>query len=145
MVAFVHQKFLGHGSCHNFSKTTSVAGSKATWDARLMADLGMKLFKEWAMPLDDVRGMGLVMSKLTTDLNDGKVLEGAWCDNMLTGWLSKVAEEKSSVQGTPIRSDNRACRIESELCEGKSKSSEAMGAQVDTPVSYTHLTLPTKA
>jgi impB/mucB/samB family C-terminal domain len=63
-------KFLGHGSCHNLSK--SLDASKPTREWSDLAKLGKKAFESMKMPADDVRGMGLIVSKLVVDGKDDR-------------------------------------------------------------------------
>ncbi|KAL3902547.1 MAG: hypothetical protein SGILL_010786, partial [Bacillariaceae sp.] len=59
-------KFLGHGSCHNLSKSVDLTST--TRDASTIHKSGMSLFE--MMPIEsihDVRGMGLTLSKLDED------------------------------------------------------------------------------
>jgi hypothetical protein len=93
-------KFLGHGSCHNLSKGMGVPGSIATRDTNIIRDVGMTLFNELAVPLDDVRGMGIIMSKLNHRNGSDKGSSSG-----ISGWLSKglesglQAKERQSASG----------------------------------------------
>lgn len=60
-------QFLGHGSCHNLSKSMDVPDLIPTRDAKVLGEVGMTLYRELKVPLDDVRGMGMVISKLSSD------------------------------------------------------------------------------
>ena len=84
-------QFLGHGRCHNLSKSMEIPGSVSTRDAKIICDIGMTLFRELAIPPDDLRGMGLVMSKLTNaqSMDAGKVTT---LSNGLAKWLEKGEE-----------------------------------------------------
>lgn len=62
-------KFLGHGHCHNHSK--SFDASKPTREWSVLAKLGKKLFDSMKIPTNDVRGMGLIVSKLSVDGKEG--------------------------------------------------------------------------
>eukprot|EP00978_Attheya_sp_CCMP212_P012208 scaffold30384_cov53-Attheya_sp.AAC.6 len=57
-------KFLGHGSCYHLSKSCDMVGSAPTQDSTAIAASCMRLFEEMAVDTDDVRGMGIVVSKL---------------------------------------------------------------------------------
>ena len=61
-------KFLGHGSCHSFSRSMDIPGGKPTRDWKEFSRLGMTLFDELGISSDDVRGMGITISKLTHDI-----------------------------------------------------------------------------
>eukprot|EP00977_Amphora_coffeiformis_P002217 scaffold425_cov175-Amphora_coffeaeformis.AAC.76 len=58
-------KFLGHGSCHNLSKSLDFSRPTRDWNG--MSRLCQKMFDEMKVPKDDVRGMGVIMSKLHVD------------------------------------------------------------------------------
>ena len=58
-------KFLGHGSCYNLSKSLEFSRPTREWND--MARLCKKMFVEMKVPKDDVRGMGVIMSKLHVD------------------------------------------------------------------------------
>jgi hypothetical protein len=49
-----------------------VPDSFPTRDAKILAEVGMLLFRGLAVPLDDVRGMGIVVSKLSSASDDGR-------------------------------------------------------------------------
>ena len=70
-------KFLGHGSCYNLSKSTEI---QTTRDVEIIRKIGMKLFRSFDVELDDVRGMGISMSGLTTmqDIRSNGSLRGAF-------------------------------------------------------------------
>jgi len=57
-------KFLGHGSCYHLSKSCDIVGSAPTQDSTAIAASCMRLFEEMVVDTDDVRGMGIVVSKL---------------------------------------------------------------------------------
>lgn len=77
-------KFLGHGSCHNLSKSRDVTGGRATRDHKKFADMALELFDALKVPKDDVRGMGIVISNLVAD-SVGLGDKG----NSLTNWLCR--------------------------------------------------------
>jgi len=56
-------KFLGHGSCHNLSKSF-VTKCGPTRDWNVISKIGKTLFAEMNVDKDDVRGMGIMMTKL---------------------------------------------------------------------------------
>ena len=62
------QKFLGHGSCHSLSRSMDIPGGKPTRDWKEFSRLGITLFDELGISSDDVRGMGITISKLTHDI-----------------------------------------------------------------------------
>lgn len=59
-------KFLGHGSCHNLSKSIDLTGRQPTNERKVLIQYGMQLLKELAVPVEDIRGMGIIVSKLHT-------------------------------------------------------------------------------
>lgn len=69
-------KFLGHGSCHNLSKSSDTPGNTPTDAAHLIGSICKKLFADMNVPAEDVRGMGILVTKLdskepSTDPNHG--------------------------------------------------------------------------
>jgi hypothetical protein len=58
-------KFLGHGSCHNLSKSLDLSRATRHWE--VMARLGIQIFGEMNVVKEDVRGMGVSLSKLHID------------------------------------------------------------------------------
>jgi hypothetical protein len=66
-----------------------VPGSTATRDSNIISDIGMALFKELSVPIDDLRGMGIIMSKLNNGQNSDKVTTSA---HGLANWLKKGKE-----------------------------------------------------
>lgn len=65
-------KFIGHGSCHNLSKSRDVGTGGATRDWKIFFDVAMALFSEMNVVKDDVRGMGIVITKLVSDESSGR-------------------------------------------------------------------------
>jgi DNA repair protein REV1 len=66
-------KFLGHGSCHNLSKSTCIPGNTATRDSELFKKIGLSLFREFAIAdIHEIRGMGITISSLENDNSTGK-------------------------------------------------------------------------
>lgn len=57
-------KFLGHGSCHNLSKSTDIL---LTRDKDIIASAGMKLLEKLDVDVNSIRGMGLVVTSLKFD------------------------------------------------------------------------------
>jgi hypothetical protein len=60
-------KFLGHGSCHNLSKSHDTRNGTATRDWKLLYEVAMPMLTEMKVPKEDIRGMGIVLSKLVRD------------------------------------------------------------------------------
>jgi len=57
-------KFLGHGSCHNLSKSSDIP---LTRDKDVLASAGMKLLEKLDVDVQSIRGMGLVVTSLKFD------------------------------------------------------------------------------
>ena len=60
-------KFLGHGSCHSLSRSMDTPGGTPNNDWQEIFRIGMILFDELAVPKEDIRGMGITISKLASD------------------------------------------------------------------------------
>eukprot|EP00980_Cylindrotheca_fusiformis_P020069 scaffold7139_cov115-Cylindrotheca_fusiformis.AAC.19 len=126
-------KFLGHGSCHNLSRSTEVPGSAATCNAKLISRVGMNLFNELGIPVDDVRGMGIVISKLS---------EGTQSSHTeLTNWLSsskkkaRPAARRVVPESYDAQMDESAIEQDDPLTEDQSKSALAINKhQVDSVI-----------
>lgn len=74
-------KFLGHGSCHNLSKSTDIP---LTRDKDILASAGMKLLEKLDVNVHSIRGMGLVVTSLKFD-GDNE----AQSSSPLSTWLKK--------------------------------------------------------
>jgi DNA repair protein REV1 len=98
-------KFLGHGSCHNLSKSLDLPGGTTTNDAAVFSNTGMQLFQELAVPIDDIRGMGLVISKLSP--GEGKDGMSGGDNSKLTSWLQTgIQDRKLSPKPSPSFQDD---------------------------------------
>jgi hypothetical protein len=62
-------KYLGHGSCHSLSKCAEVSNKTPTRDWKCFFDVAMQLYCELKVGKDDVRGMGVIISKLVNDIS----------------------------------------------------------------------------
>ncbi|GKY92379.1 hypothetical protein MPSEU_000208800 [Mayamaea pseudoterrestris] len=60
-------KFLGHGSCHNLSRSRDAPGGFSTREHSVIRDVCRDLYSEMAVKGDDVRGLGIVITKLVKD------------------------------------------------------------------------------
>lgn len=85
-------KFLGHGSCYNLSKSLDTRNGKETRDWERFYELAIQMFTEMKVPKDDVRGMGIVVSKLASDGSSGNVL--TCTKQSIANWFSGKANEK---------------------------------------------------
>jgi impB/mucB/samB family C-terminal domain len=75
-------KFLGHGSCHHLSKSRDTK-NEATRDWARLGDVASELFAEMKVEKEDVRGMGIVVSKLVLDGH-----ESASPNRCVDNWLA---------------------------------------------------------
>jgi DNA repair protein REV1 len=76
-------KFNGHGPCFDHSKSANLPTNTATRDASLISVQAMELFDALCIEKDDIRGMGIVISKLES-ANSSSVLHGGmekWLDD----------------------------------------------------------------
>ena len=76
-------KFLGHGACHHLSKSSEL-GLVPTLDSVTIFQAGMKMLKELSVDKDDIRGMGIVISKLD-NANSVEMTAG---ENKMSTWLN---------------------------------------------------------
>ena len=51
-------KYLGHGSCHNLSKSCDIPGSKVTSNQDVIANCCIDMFTKMNVEKEDIRGMG---------------------------------------------------------------------------------------
>lgn len=104
-------KFLGHGSCHSLSRSMDIPGGAAVNDGDIFARFGLQLFRELAIELDDVRGMGIVVSKLSTGH-----AKGGDIGNRLSCWLQpKLQIEAGTDNEVEIASFRKGLVAESNL------------------------------
>ncbi len=84
-------KFLGHGSCHNLSKSIDIPGNASTRDFKIFTKLGLSLFKEFAIvDIHDIRGMGITISNLEADNDSGKQMNPSGMQH----WLQQSIERE---------------------------------------------------
>ena len=90
-------KYLGHGSCHNLSKRVEVRTKEATRNWKYFFKIAMEMFYELKVEKDDVRGMGIVISKLVDDVCDA--FQESNGTHSISTWLRRpvptMNEEKS--------------------------------------------------
>lgn len=68
-------------------------GSLPTRDAAIMCNVALSLFGDLSIPLDDVRGIGIVISKLdTNEENDTHPKAGNCRSGSVSTWLHKAAQ-----------------------------------------------------
>jgi len=79
-------KFLGHGSCHNLSKSQEICnGPTRKWQD--LHEIAMQLLAGLEVPKEDIRGMGIVISKLVEDKNSCK--EAANSEQDIANWFAR--------------------------------------------------------
>jgi hypothetical protein len=79
-------KFLGHGSCHNLSKSLDTPDGMVIRDWKVMYRLCTTLFAELGVPKEDVRGVGITVSKLVSD--DSVAFNPKESKQSITNWFS---------------------------------------------------------
>ena len=87
-------KFLGHGSCHNLSKSSDIP---LTRDKDILASVGMKLLEKLDADVHSIRGMGLVVTSLTFDGDND-----AQSSSPLSSWLKKVTSRTQSSANSAV-------------------------------------------
>lgn len=96
-------KFLGHGSCHNLSRSTDIP---LTRDKDILASAGMKIFDLLDVDKHSIRGMGIVVTSLKFDRDND-----ANSSSPLSSWLKK---HKSGISQTTHDVNDEASDIEQE-------------------------------
>mmetsp|Transcript_10273 Transcript_10273/g.25802 ORF Transcript_10273/g.25802 Transcript_10273/m.25802 type:complete len:614 (-) Transcript_10273:73-1914(-) len=85
-------KWLGHGSCHNLSKSIAIPGNSATRDSKIFKKVGLSLFNEFAIAdINEIRGMGITISSLESDNDLGKQTNPSGMQH----WLQQSIELES--------------------------------------------------
>eukprot|EP00804_Cyclotella_cryptica_P019959 CCRYP_007848-RB/>CCRYP_007848-RB protein AED:0.23 eAED:0.23 QI:295/1/1/1/0.6/0.5/6/2116/1238 len=82
------EKFLGHGRCENVSKSTDIP---LTRNCEVFCSAALKLYEKIGVDKESIRGMGLVVSSLESDAEDGS------SPSKLSSWL-KSDQKKSVVE-----------------------------------------------
>eukprot|EP00804_Cyclotella_cryptica_P013538 CCRYP_021090-RB/>CCRYP_021090-RB protein AED:0.23 eAED:0.23 QI:1715/1/1/1/0.6/0.5/6/2102/765 len=82
------EKFLGHGRCENVSKSTDIP---LTRNCEVFCSAALKLYEKLGVDKESIRGMGLVVSSLESDAEDGS------SPSKLSSWL-KSDQKKSLVE-----------------------------------------------
>ncbi|VEU43601.1 unnamed protein product [Pseudo-nitzschia multistriata] len=92
-----HHKFLGHGSCHNLSKSAGTPGDVATSDSKVFKRVGMSLFREFGIEdINEIRGMGITISNLESDGATGTERNNHGMKSWLQQNIDRTAHENSS-------------------------------------------------
>jgi impB/mucB/samB family C-terminal domain len=91
-------KFLGHGSCDNLSRSCDVPASATTADSKVLSNLCFTLYRQLGVPKEDVRGMGIVLTKLTFSVAGASAPSDASCKQPdLRSWLcTRSAKEHAA-------------------------------------------------
>lgn len=97
-------KFNGHGKCNDHSKSCNMPGHYATRDSTIIASEAMKLYVEIGLDKDEIRGMGIVISKLECEdcqshSNDGM---SSWL-KVGTSIASKKVDNREHIMQTTIK------------------------------------------
>jgi len=79
-------KYNGHGKCNDHSKSCNLPVDSATRDKELLCREGLRLFAEIGLDKDEVRGMGIIISKLE--------FEGVTKATSLEPWLQRRSLSK---------------------------------------------------
>lgn len=95
-------KYLGHGSCHNLSKSVDVRTKEATRNWKSFFDVATDLFRELKVDKDDVRGMGIVISRLVDDASNA--LDQFNSTHPISEWFSRPTTT-NNVEKTPRKVD----------------------------------------
>jgi impB/mucB/samB family C-terminal domain len=88
-------KYLGHGSCHNLSKSNEVKSGVATRDWNCFYEVVMNLYSELNVDKADVRGMGVVISNLVADAAEKQVM--ATPKQSVAKWFNNNATKSDAV------------------------------------------------
>lgn len=100
-------KFLGHGSCHNLSKSLDTPDYMVTRDWKVIHRLCATLFAELGVPKEDVRGVGITLSKLVSD--DSVASNPKESKQSITNWFSgKPPCRESSILAADIHFEDAA-------------------------------------
>eukprot|EP00536_Pseudo-nitzschia_multiseries_P007977 jgi/Psemu1/66308/estExt_Genemark1.C_1930046 len=112
------RKFLGHGSCHNLSKSASIPGGAAIRDSKVFKKIGLELFKEFGIEdINEIRGMGITISNLESD--NGTENEGH--AHGMRSWLQKnidagafevnTSNEKAGISNRSLDEETRVTTL----------------------------------
>lgn len=99
------EKFLGHGSCHNLSKSLKVScGFTRDWEA--ISEAGKVLCQELNVPKDDIRGMGITMSDLDI-LRSEETTRDEIGNQSILKFFKSDTDQKTVLTKHSTRSDNK--------------------------------------
>jgi len=125
-------KFLGHGSCHNLSKSADTTGSISTEDSSVISRIALDLLEQLNVPVDDIRGMGIVVSKLTNDNTSNGVDSEpsgritSWFGQSITAKAAESAGLASSRRSLLETSDDAGGASETDTIDDQVSSSAAI-------------------
>ena len=99
-------KFLGHGRCHNLSKSCDINGAVAIRDCETITRYCILLWKELMVDKDDIRGMGIVLTKL---VEDNTAASESSVPSVMQAWLHNKPshEEDTDIVEVPSVTDLR--------------------------------------
>ena len=100
-------KFLGHGSCHNLSKSADTSGGTPTQDWSTISRIGLTLLEQLSVSKDDIRGMGIVLSKLVSDKASPIDSEPS---NRITSWFGDPTAKTGKPMPSPTDDRKRAAQ-----------------------------------
>lgn len=92
-------KFLGHGSCFNLSKSSDLPSGATTCNDSIISDRCMIMFSEMSVKTEDVRGMGIVIGKLSRVCTQFPTDQLANCH--IASFLRKGKSISSEMDSTP--------------------------------------------
>jgi impB/mucB/samB family C-terminal domain len=92
-------KYLGHGSCHNLSKCAEVRDKKPTRVWKCFFDVAVELYHELKVAKEDVRGMGVVVSKLVQD-SSVESIDSSPKKRSITKWFNEFATKSDADKST---------------------------------------------
>ena len=107
-------KFLGHGKCNNLSKGADLPCG-ATRDEKEFAKQGMRLFENLNVTKDDVRGIGLTVTKLTSDSKQ----KSNCSDTGISKWLHSGSSSSTNLESPPFSTSATGKEIETTSSEFK--------------------------
>jgi impB/mucB/samB family C-terminal domain len=110
-------KFLGHGKCFNLSRSQTTPGSISTREGKIIGAVAMKMLLELKIPVEDIRGMGITVSKLTEDSN---LKQGVHVNEQRT-----IETWFSASRATTVLADNGVQGIGSETLDSSNRESVA--------------------
>jgi impB/mucB/samB family C-terminal domain len=140
-------KYLGHGSCYNISKSQAIPNSiLCTRDKNVISEVAMAMYQELNIPKEDIRGMGITISKLSIenltpdDKKRGQKNLLNWISGATTGGqdessqtLTQIDEDNSTlkhIDQPSLPSDDECCTV------------EVLEDYLETSKSSTHASLP---